>query len=144
MLASRLSIMRASLVIALYALTSGAGAQTATSTSFSLESSLLTGAARATSSSFSAETCISPGMGGVTRSTSFALTTGCGAMITLSNAEISALGLVQAEAAPVIVPTLSEWARLALLSSVFLAGLIALNRRGRRTRASKGASNLPT
>ena len=144
MSASLHSGMRASLVITLFALISGASAQTATSSSFSLESSLLTGAARSASSSFTAETCISPGMGGVTRSTSFALTTGCGAIITLSNAEISALGLVQPEAAPVIVPTLSDWARLTLLSSMLLAGLIAFNRWGWRTRASKSVGNLPT
>lgn len=144
MLASRYAGMRASLVIVLFALASGAKAQTATSASFSLESSLLTGAARATSPSFSAETCISPGMGGVTRSTSFTVTTGCGAMIALSSDEISALGLVQAEAAPVIVPVLSDWSRLTLLGSVLLVGWFTLNRRGRRSRASTSTGSLPT
>lgn len=122
--AARLALVAASLGVA-----ASGSAQSASSASFSLESSLLTGAVRATSTSYTAETCIAPGLGGVSGSASFQLTTGCGSMLTLSSVELVSLGLVAAEG-PVKVPTLSEWARLVLVLLVGLAGLVAVARRG--------------
>ncbi len=81
-------------------------------------------------------------MGGIAQSASFALTTGCGAMITLSTSEISALGLVQAQEAPIVVPTLSSWSRLALLALVLLIGGAAIRRQGGWARATARARNL--
>ena len=126
MLADWATSVRAALFVAFLGLALCAHAQTATSPSFSLESSLLTGAARSVSASFTAETCVAPGMGGVSSSTNFGLTTGCGAMMTLSDAERSALGLVPAAAEPVVVPTLAGAARLMLPVSMILAGWLAL------------------
>ena len=145
MLADRSTSLRAAIVIAFCATAACAQAQTASSASFSLESTLLTGAAHATSANFSAEICVSPGMGGVSSSTSFSLTTGCGAMMTLSSAEASALGLVVAVPDPVVVPALSALARVTLPVLMMLAGWIAIRyRRGHQPRKPLGRGHTST
>jgi len=134
---------RIAAVIAICCFASLTWAQSSSSNSFSLESSLLTGAARSTSSNFTAETCVSPGMGGVSSSTNFALTTGCGAALTLSQSERAALGLL--EPGPVAVPTTSDLAQVVLPILLALMGWLTLRRRSRsRADTHPGQANLRT
>jgi hypothetical protein len=128
---------RGGLLSALLVLSSAVDAQTATSATFSLESSLPAAAGRATSSSFSTESCLSAGPGGISGSANFALTTGCGAMTTLSVQEASALGIELASTQPVAVPVLSSWVQLVLLVLMLTSGALASKRRGRRGIASQ-------
>ena len=115
-------------------------AQSASSSSFSLESSLLTGAGRAVSGSFAAESCIAPGLGGISSSTNFALTTGCGAALTLSGTERAALGLLDLE--PVAVPATSDLIQILLSMLIALMGWLAL-RRKHTLDAGRGAHSVP-